>query len=100
MADNTKDIDVVMPMYNVIEYSNNYSKTSGSLWQYYTDEQALVNGVIVHFPADNNNSAFLIYLNKKQQAKQIIMQARRKRGGQGVLQPSPQIFAKFHVFMN
>ena len=29
--DNAKDIDIVMPMYNVIEYSNNYSKTSGSL---------------------------------------------------------------------
>ena len=25
-----------MPMYNLIEYSDNYSKTSGSLWQYYT----------------------------------------------------------------
>ena len=27
-----------MSMYNLIEYSNNYSKTSGSLWQYYKDE--------------------------------------------------------------
>ena len=36
--DNAKYIDVVMPMYNLIEYSNNYSKTSGSLWQYYRDE--------------------------------------------------------------
>ena len=27
-----------MPMYNLIEYSDNYSKTSGSLWQYYRDE--------------------------------------------------------------
>ena len=27
-----------MPMYNLIEYSNNYSKTSGSLWGYYKDE--------------------------------------------------------------
>ena len=30
--DNAKDIDIVMPMYNLIEYSDNYSKTSGSLW--------------------------------------------------------------------
>ena len=37
-VDNAKDIDVVMPMYNLIEYSDNYSKTSGSLWQYYRDE--------------------------------------------------------------
>ena len=35
---NTKDIDIVMPMYNLIEYSNNCAKTSGSLWQYYRDE--------------------------------------------------------------
>ena len=36
--DHSQYIDVLMPMYNVIEYSNNYSKTSGSLWQYYRDE--------------------------------------------------------------
>ena len=35
---NAKDIDIVMPMYNLIEYSDNYSKTSGSLWKYYRDE--------------------------------------------------------------
>ena len=29
---NVKDIDIVMPMYNLIEYSDNYSKTYGSLW--------------------------------------------------------------------
>ena len=34
---NTRDIDTVMPIYNLIEYSDNYSKTSGSLWQYYKD---------------------------------------------------------------
>ena len=36
--DNAHDIDIVMPMYNLIEYSDNYSKTSGSLWQYYKDD--------------------------------------------------------------
>ena len=36
--DNAHDVDIVMPMYNVIEYSDNYSKTSGSLWQYYKDD--------------------------------------------------------------
>ena len=35
--DNTKDIDIVMAMYNLVEYSDNYSKTSGSLWKYYKD---------------------------------------------------------------
>ena len=33
-VDNAKDIDTVMSIYNLIEYSNNYSKASGSLWQY------------------------------------------------------------------
>ena len=32
-VDNTKDIDIAMLMYNLIEYSDNYSETSGSLWQ-------------------------------------------------------------------
>ena len=32
------DVDTVMPMYNLIEYSYNYSKTSESLWHYYKDE--------------------------------------------------------------
>ena len=36
--DNAQDIDIVMPMYNLIEYSDNYSKTSGSLWKYYKDD--------------------------------------------------------------
>ena len=37
-VDNAEDIDIVMPMYNLIEYSENYAKTSGSLWQYYRDQ--------------------------------------------------------------
>ena len=37
-VDNAKDIDIVMPMYNSVEYSDNYAKPSGSLWQYYRDE--------------------------------------------------------------
>ena len=36
--DNATDIDIVMPMYNLIEYSGNYAKISGSLWQYFRDE--------------------------------------------------------------
>ena len=36
--DNAKYIDIVMPMYNFIEYSDNYAKKSGSLWQYLRDE--------------------------------------------------------------
>ena len=36
--DNAKDTDIVMPMYSLIENSDNYAKTSGSLWQYFRDE--------------------------------------------------------------
>ena len=34
MLDNAKYVDVVMPMNNLREYSDHYSKTTGSLWQY------------------------------------------------------------------
>ena len=56
--DNDKHIDVIMPMYNLIEYSNNL-KSSGSLLQYYRDEIALANnGVIAEFSAADNSALF------------------------------------------
>ena len=36
--DNAEDLDVVIPVYNLLEYSKNYRKTTGSLWNYYRDE--------------------------------------------------------------
>ena len=36
--DNAEDLDVVMPMYNLLECSKNYRKTTGRLWNYYRDE--------------------------------------------------------------
>ena len=48
--DNAKGIDIVMPMYNLIEYSDNYAKTTGSLWQYCKD-----------IPARNNNNEIIIF---------------------------------------
>ena len=33
--DNTEDLDLDIPMYNMLEYSDNYSMTSGSFWNYY-----------------------------------------------------------------
>ena len=36
--ENCMNIDIVMPLYNLLEYSDNYPKTSGSLWQYYRDK--------------------------------------------------------------
>ena len=46
--DNAKDVDIVMSMYNLIEYSDNYAKTTGILWQYCKD-----------IPARNNNNQIL-----------------------------------------
>ena len=45
--DNAEDLDVAMPMYNLLEYSKNYRKTTGSLWNYYRDEpnSAINNGI-------------------------------------------------------
>ena len=38
LIDNEEDLDIVMPMYNWLDYSKNYSKTIGSFWNYYRDE--------------------------------------------------------------
>ena len=50
--DNAEDLDVVMPMYNLREYSKNYRKTTGSLWNYYRDEPSSTIGA--------NNTTHLI----------------------------------------
>ena len=57
--DNAEYIDIVMPMYNLIEYSDNYSKTSGSLWQCCKDIPAVNdNGAIVDFDGANATDSF------------------------------------------
>ena len=38
LVENAEDLGIVMPMYNLLEYSKNYEKTSGSLFNYYRDE--------------------------------------------------------------
>ena len=38
LIDNAEDLGIVMPMYNLLEYSQKCSMTSGSLWNYYRDE--------------------------------------------------------------
>ena len=57
--DNAKDIDIVAPMYDLIEYSDNYSKTSESLWQYYRDKPTLTDaGALANFPGNNASFKF------------------------------------------
>ena len=53
-VDNAKDIDIVMPMYNLTEHSDNYAITSGSLWQYSLDIPALDNNNAIANFAENN----------------------------------------------
>ena len=53
------DNAIVIPMYNLIEYSDKYSKTSGSLWQYCKDIPAVNNdGNIVDFNEANAADLF------------------------------------------
>ena len=57
--DNVEYTDIVMPMYNLIEYSNNYSKTPGGLWQYCKEIPAVNNnGNIVDFNGANATDSF------------------------------------------
>ena len=76
-GDNVDNLDIIMPMYNLIEYSDNYSDTSGSFWQFKRDESPVTNAgdldnvsktnstcfkykssFIKEFTAVNNNRAF------------------------------------------
>ena len=57
--DNAKDLDIVMPMYNLIEYRDNYAKTTGSLWQYCKDIPAPNNNnEIIEFTVGNTTDSF------------------------------------------
>ena len=62
-ANDAQYIDVVLPMHNLIEYSDNYLKTSGILWQFYRDVPAVDddgvydNGVDDNGVGDNDNEA-------------------------------------------
>ena len=57
LVENAEDVDVVMPMYNLLEYSKNYRKTTGSLYNYYRDE--------LSDDANNNNSPNIQVINSK-----------------------------------
>ena len=52
-------------MYDLIEYSEAYSKISGSLLQYYRDEPAIDKNInIINFPANNNNNILFKFKQK------------------------------------
>ena len=51
-----------MAMYNLLEYSDIYSKKFGRLWHYYKDKLFLnANGVITNFTANNNNNNSVLF---------------------------------------
>ena len=58
-ADNAEDLYIVMSIYNLIEYSENYSMTSGSLWIYYRDgviDNAIENNETGYHRINNNKT--------------------------------------------
>ena len=55
-----------MPMYNLIECSNNYSKESAIFWIYYRDEPTLTDdGGIENFPDNNAFFKFKAKITRK-----------------------------------
>lgn len=56
-ADNARDLDAVMLLYNLIEYSGCYTKTSGGLWQYHKDDL-------------NDNTMILNHLNLRKEQQE------------------------------
>ena len=64
-VDDAQDINIVIPMYNLIECSDPYLKALRSLWQYNRDEPAVnANSEVIDFPTNNNNSASLKFKQK------------------------------------
>ena len=65
LIDNVEDLDAVMPMYNLLEYSKNSNrKTTGSFWNYYRDEP--------NNPPANNYNADAIANSRSFKYKSII----------------------------
>ena len=56
LMENTEDIDVVMPKYNLLEYSKNYTKRTGSLWNYYRNGPNIFGDDYNAIPITNSES--------------------------------------------
>ena len=61
MVDEAEFIDIAMPMYNLIEYSDNYFDTLGNLWQFKRDEVEEIIDVTVDDQHILNNSSSFKY---------------------------------------
>ena len=64
-VDIVKDINVVMPIYKLIKFGDNYSKISRNSWQYYRSDEPFTNdaGVFTAFTADDNMMMMVTRLN-------------------------------------
>ena len=64
LIEDADDLDIVMPMYNLLEYSKNYRKTIGSLYNYYRDELSNDNNPDNFLNINVVNSETFKYKNK------------------------------------
>ena len=52
------NLDIIMPMYNLLEYSDNYADSSGRLWQFKRDEQNITNAGVPNGVTTDNSTSF------------------------------------------
>ena len=57
-VETAENLDVIIPMYDLLEYSHNYNDTSGSLWQFKKDEQNMNNAGNPANVATDDSSSF------------------------------------------
>ena len=58
-VDSAENLDIIMPMFNLIEYSDNYSDTWGSLWQFKRDESPVAGAGNPDNFSTNNSTSFM-----------------------------------------
>ena len=71
LMENGEDIDVAMPVYNLLEYSKNYTKRTGSLWNYYSNEPNIFGDDYHANPITNSKSFEYKQILQEKHQKQI-----------------------------
>ena len=72
MIDNAEDLDIVMSMYNLFEYSDMISMTYGSLWIFYRDE-------VDHSPIEINDNDNMINNSQEKTDKYFLYKTKNNR---------------------
>ena len=60
-VETAENLDIIMSLYNLLEYSDNYDSSSGSLWQFKRDEKNITDAGIPNAVTANNSSSFKYY---------------------------------------